>query len=218
MDEVGVRFPIGPPVKTGKIATSGNIYSIKNMKHESREKWWLERLQEHDLRWEDGDKISELAKTADFVNTAIGVVIELKSEKESKDNRDGNLLMLSNTIQGYMKEASRKFANYPNYRTLLLVELATFAHSAGVVLGGLPASDFTPGGEFLGSFIKNANLYKYAKNIGAIVFAPYKDNVDSNAYYFDNPFAEVQYKVVMKDAGKWLGIPLTFLDINSGAS
>ncbi|MEK7631209.1 MAG: hypothetical protein AAB417_04280 [Patescibacteria group bacterium] len=186
------------------------------LEEKERVSWWLDKLNKNLLGWVDGDAESIITKTADLANHQYKLAVELKREKGgSLENKTGNLETLSNRIEDYFKLANEKLVNYPNYKTLLIVELDTDLWSAEVVMEGLPQLHFREG-ELIGSSIRNRNLYSQIQNIGAVVFWATPKNVFSGkAFYFDNPFADEACKLTQDGVEKIVGDKLDFLELNN---
>ncbi len=184
---------------------------IKNLimfdKNEDKQRTgkWLNKLEAHSKGWCYGDSKNIKIKTADFVNHRQKIAIELKREKgENLNNKDRNTLALSNRIEEYIKDANKKFGNYPGFQTLLLVELKSSTWSAQVIMSGIKQLHFI-NGQHVGNSIKNERLFSKMENIGAIVFWPAKGNITKIAYYFDNSNATNGCKITQLETEDVLG-------------
>lgn len=178
---------------------------------------WMSKLNTYNPGWISGDLEDEKNKTADLVNREIQCAIELKREKgNSVDNVPGNITTLSNRLESYFKEANRKFKNYKEYKTILLIELQSNFSIAQAAMSGIPQIHLEKG-ELIGTSIKNKKLYSEANSIGSIVMWPTPGNISflNKSYYFDNPFSQAEYKVSHQEAEKIFGNHLKFLELNN---
>ena len=172
---------------------------------------WLVKLNTRLPGFVKGDQKLDRLKTADFVNHSNKIVIELKREKgENLDNKDHNTLTLSNRIEGYVKDSNKKFKNYPDYQTLLIIELISNIWSAEVIMNGVIQLHFI-NGQHIGNSIKNERMFSKMENIGAIIFWPAPGNFINKTYYFDNLTANKQCKVTFQNAREILGTSLELL-------
>lgn len=177
---------------------------------------WLNKLNVYHPGWIDGDSESKTDKTADMVNHNIHYVIELKREKgDTLDNKNGNIVTLSNRLQTYFEESNRKFKKYSGYKTILLIEFKSNISIAQTAMEGIPQLHFR-GGILTGASIKNKKLYSEMDSIGAVILWPAPDNRGiSKACYFDNPFSLHECKVSHIDAMEIIGSKIDFLELNN---
>lgn len=180
---------------------------------ELRTSRWLNKLEVYSKGWIYGDAENREIKTADFVNHSQKIAIELKREKgDNLDNKDNNLVSSSDRIEGYIKDANKKFKNYPDFKTLLLVELKSSTWSAQVIMRGI-INIHSINGQHIGNSIKNKRLFSKMENIGAIIFWPGKGNITNIAYYFDNLSAKDICKMTQLETEKILGNSLELLEL-----
>ena len=119
---------------------------------------WIARLNCSDSNWINGDKLSK-GKTADIINDKLKIAIELKREKgQSLDNTHGNLEKISNRLDDYFKLSNEKFINYPEFKTLLLIELKTCIDTAILSMEGIQSLHIN-NGELIGKSLRNNQLY-----------------------------------------------------------
>lgn len=180
---------------------------------------WLDKLNLYQPEWLLGDIKNSRVKTADFINNDLKFAIELKREKNgSLDNQSENVVTFSNRLEGYFESASFKFKNYPNYKTILIIEVASSIMGvAQAAMNSIPQLHFV-NGTLLGASFKNKNLYgQKMSNIGCVILWPmFGGSILNNVpYYFDNPFCTHQQKVSQDDAEFIIGNKLTFLEINN---
>lgn len=169
--------------------------------------WWLSKLNAHNPGWTDGDLESKSKATADMVNHNLCLTVELKREKGSLlHNKDKNLITLSNRVFDYIKETDKKFVNYPNYKTLCLIELS----SEIIALEYLFSNFHFKNNKFLGN---TKNFFSESKNIGCFVFWPRPGNL-SKAYYLKNPPANKERILELHEAEQIFGEKFKIFKIN----
>lgn len=178
----------------------------------TRLKQWLDKLNFNFSGYIYGDNKSIKTKTADFVNKDHNIAIELKREKNEKlDNSKCNNTSLSNRIEKYISDANKKFNKYPEYKTLLIIELKTSMLGIPSVMNGIPQLHFK-NGQYTGDSIKNKRLFSKMENVGAIIFWPAPGNMWDKAYYYDNEFAKEICKIDLGYAKRILGDNLEVLE------
>ncbi|MDD5099278.1 MAG: hypothetical protein PHP35_02965 [Candidatus Colwellbacteria bacterium] len=162
------------------------------MKDEAKEKW-LRRLKKINNQWEDGDVGNKDRKTADLVNKKLKLVIEIKSDKTT--NLSGRVISLNkkelfSRYFGYASDASKKFINYPSYKTILLVEgqiLNKIFKSVtnGILYKSNSAKDI---------FLENKNFLEEESlsNIGCYVVSSIIRDTVSEYYFYKNNIAEFE--------------------------
>lgn len=90
----------------------------------------LARLNKVSTEWIDGDLNNKSIKTADMVNHKLKIAIEIKDDTKSKPPRmldhslgtyEYDLSELNKRFYADIKNANKKFRNYPGYKTVLLL-------------------------------------------------------------------------------------------------
>lgn len=177
---------------------------------------WLNKLNAHNEGWYLGDENKDSSlKSADFINDYFHVVIELKREKgELLDNKDGNLVGLSNRLEEYFSDGNEKFKSYPSHKSMLLIELKSFSMIAKLAMEGIKSLHFQ-NSNLVGTSIKNKNLFSNMEHTGAVVFWC-TNKLENIAYYFENPFSKPTIKISQKEAEELIGSPLNLLELNNG--
>lgn len=175
---------------------------------------WISKLNVNNHGWVNGDLESRTERTADMVNHSIKYAVELKREKgESVDNKDGNLVTISNRIESYFTDTNKKFINYPKYKTILIIELKSTDSGAFSAMGGIGQLHFAEG-QLVASSIKNKKLFSKTENIGCIIFWPAQGGSMLNGKrYFDNPFSKPEHKVTKSEAENIIGNSLEFIEL-----
>ena len=168
---------------------------------------WLSKLNVHNPGWVDGDLDLKSKASADMVNHGLCLTIELKREKGSSlHNKDKNLVTLSNRVFGYIKKTNKKFVNYPNYKTLCLIELSSDITALEYIFSNFHFKN----NRFLGN---TKNFFSESKNIGCFVFWP-KPGSLSKAYYFKNPPADKERVLEFHEVEQIFGEKLKIFKIN----
>lgn len=134
--------------------------------------------------WIDGDNEQPNQKTADIVNHIIKIVIEIKDDTKyrfdiSEDGRihgrTTNLCEKNRQIKNDLKDANKKFLNYHNYKSILLLrsEVVNFAgHIAEFIISG-PTTYIKDNGKLLCKSHPSTfwgNHDQSTKEVGAILF------------------------------------------------
>lgn len=178
-----------------------------------RIKQWIRKLNAYSPGWSEGDLESKNAGTADFVNHKARIAIELKREKGGcTDNEHDNIEKLSNRIEKYIKSANKKFESYPGYKTILIIELSSFAAIAQSAMSGIRQIHFNRMGP-TSSSIRNVRLMLSPKEfIGAIIFWPAPGSLFNQAHYFDNSSANTVQKISRREAEIIIGNVLTVME------
>lgn len=160
---------------------------------------WIERLNRFNDGWVDGDKLNT-GKTADIINNDLKIAIELKREKgESLDNENKNLEKLSNRLEEYFKLSNEKFANYPEFKTLLLIELKTPIDTAILAIKGI-LSLHLDNGKLVGKSIRNNRLYIKTNNMGGLILWPAPGNLLSReCIYYINPNSSIERQLSLME-------------------
>lgn len=160
---------------------------------------WIAKLNCSDSNWINGDKLSK-GKTADIINDKLKIAIELKREKgQSLDNTPGNLEKISNRLDDYFKLSNEKFINYPEFKTLLLIELKTCIDTAILSMQGIQSLHIN-NGELIGKSLRNNQLYTKTNNIGGIILWPAPENfLSKNCYYFINPKSSTEKQLSLAE-------------------
>lgn len=188
-------------------------------KEKTRKDWWLAKLKDIHPGWKDGDLISRIDKTVDFLNRETKVAIELKIEQgDHLDDQIGNVETLSNRIEDYFDSASKKFKSYPpTFKTILIIELSSPMEMAQSVLSGaLRTVSFSSGGP-TSTWLRNEGLFsKLSEHIGTVVFWPTSGT--KRAYYFNNREANAQRKVSKNGVERVIGSSLEIMDLRIGAT
>jgi hypothetical protein len=141
----------------------------------NRINFWVDKLNVCNPGWENGDLEKNGTKTADLINHKIKYAIELKREKgddihkANLDTEEKNLSTLSNRLESYFKKTNRKFKNYLEYKTLLIIELHTYIGTAHNAMQGITRLHFS-NNVFTGASKVNKKLFTEMENIGGIVF------------------------------------------------
>lgn len=167
-----------------------------------RKKYWLEYLINQDKNWIDGDSEDKNLKTADFVNHNLQIVIELKIE----ESRDYFLTRFSsNRVVPWLKDADKKFINYPDYKTILFIE-------SDCTVGEFQTAEAKEIYQWKNgtAFIKNKRrANKSFNNVGTIVLWPYLKNIDDNyGYGWEYNEADAKRKIRHQEMKSLLGIDI----------
>ena len=88
----------------------------------------INHLKTFECGWEDGDKKPGKAnkKTADVINCSLQVAIEIKDDGNFSDSLGRNFSKaleirgMNRQLRELLRDSSKKFNNYPNYRSLVL--------------------------------------------------------------------------------------------------
>ena len=102
-----------------------------NEKEYEYKKRLLELLNKYKSGWIDGDAENQHEQTADLVNNSLKIVIEIKDDTKYKyvpPPPTGEMIVRTmylptkqNQLKKDAREANRKFRNYKNYKTILLI-------------------------------------------------------------------------------------------------
>lgn len=171
------------------------------MNNDSRKTLWLDRL---NSSWIDGDIITthQQDKTADLVNNELKVCFELKPDQSYTPPNPGtsqlnNLNELSNRLKGYAESANKKFRNYPNFKTALIIETHLRKNIIKHLISNLTQVIVTSDR----ITVRRRNVYfsQDAKEIGGYLFC---SSAEDKTYYFVNPYGTkehvLQYKELLK--------------------
>ncbi len=154
---------------------------------EERERiaYWIELLNKCCSGWIEGDEENKSLKTVDIVNHDLKIAIELKREGlpllEDRKHKPG---ALSNRFYKYFTEGNNKFVFYPEYKTILLIELRS-----RISLKDVPIQ------------VVRSKI----DHIGAVVFWPAPGSERRKVHYFENPYAVEAVLVREKDLLKVFG-------------
>lgn len=171
------------------------------MNTDPRKTWWLERLSS---RWIDGDVLTSHLqdKTADLVNTELKVCFELKQDQTyspptPSTGQVNNLDTLSNRLKGYAQSANKKFRNYSNFKTVLIIETQLRKNIIEHLIANLTQVTITNGQ----ITVRRRNIYfsRDTKEIGGYLFCSWAEN---KRYYVINPFGAenhtLEYRALIK--------------------
>lgn len=189
------------------------VHKSNEREERERKALWLDKLNTVNPGWIDGDTESVEGKKADMVNHRNQHVIELKREKGgSLDNMPCNVERFSNRLQSYLRDADVKFASYPKYKSLLLVEMQSYIALARGAMSGIRQLHLM-NSKVMGTSIRNKALYAKMENIGCIVFWPAPGSLNfGKVYYYDNPSGFVDRKISQTLTETILGNKLEFLN------
>ncbi len=152
---------------------------------DKQKKLWLDRFKKTDSAWQDGDQ-SGHDKTSDLVHPKNKIAIELKIDKTYSapiNCSQSNILnTISNRYKGNAKSANKKFANYPDHRTILLIETSLRQDVFDFVWKGLMKIQIPTGQKIT----KNKYLSGNTENIGIYVVSSFSDN---RIGLYINPYA-----------------------------
>jgi len=94
-------------------------------------KYLIQKLNSINLGWVDGDEKNIWDKTSDLINHKLKISIEIKDDKKYKHkfppitgeliSKSMNLLTPNKQLKRHARMANKKFRNYPNYKTVLLI-------------------------------------------------------------------------------------------------
>lgn len=142
--------------------------------------------------WENGDEISEKGKkSTDLINKDLKIAIEIKDDKRDYNNpklRFG-FDTIRNQLKSYAQGARRKFRNYPNYKTILLVRSLLWDRmGSGLINFIFPGNqEISEIGKNFLRLGKHKNKYFSIKNIDIGGYIFYGKN---KIYYLENPIAQ----------------------------
>lgn len=140
-----------------------------------RKRAWLSLINANISGWVDDDQVGRSdSKTADLVNRKEKFAIELK---RGMGVAEGDHRALFNRIGRHIVEADEKFANYPDFKTVLVFELDTnvpmLYHSLIV------------------SFLHRRK--NSARRIGGFLLMPNLHELKILSFYFENETASRDY-------------------------
>lgn len=168
-------------------------------------KQMLERLLKCNKDWTDGDleRIRQNQKTVDLVNHNEKIAIEIKDVNYSlMYGHDDHIQKLNGVLLDGLKDASKKFRNYPSYKTCLFF-LIPWLDNLDQVMYSLFGSLVFIKKEGTGSLIENGRTKKYSdwiwRNIGCIVFYKGEDTV---LFIENNLLIELERRISKKEASE----------------
>lgn len=98
---------------------------------EEYKKYLIRKLEKINPGWVDGDEESVLSKTVDLVNHNFKIAIEIKDDRKYRYKAPPltgemivesiNLLAKNKQFKDDAQDANKKFRNYPEYKTILLI-------------------------------------------------------------------------------------------------
>ena len=180
--------------------------NLNDLEEKDFKKYLIDHLNKINSGWVDGDKSSNLEKTVDLLNQSLKIAIEIKDDTTYKHEFPpitGEIIVggldlnnKSEQLKSDAKDANKKFRNYPNFKTILLIrtELINIPYDViGYIFGGLKRfakkdKDLIEIGR------KNKFLsFTSTKEVGSYLLFG-----NGKYYYVENPNANL-YRVIAED-------------------
>lgn len=183
------------------------------MEEKEFKEYLIDRLNKINQGWIDGDKTNNLNKTTDLVNTSLKIALEIKDDKIFKYiappltgemiKQGLDLSKKGEQFKDDARDANKKFKNYPDYKTILLLrtELVNIPLDVvGYLFSGLRRF-IKPGKQLIEIGRKNKFLsFTNTKEIGCYLL--YGNN---KYYYIKNPNANPNRNFLKEDLERTLG-------------
>lgn len=158
----------------------------------------IQTLNQQNSGWIDGDTENGRKNTADVVNHALKIVIEIKDEP--KGSPDG--LKKANQQYGdHLRSVNKKFNEYPEYKTILLIRgsMNTIPAIVRYSIEGLDTYQPVNGITTYVGKVRKYSLY-IRKNIGSFL-------IDADKYYyFFNKYTLTNRVIKKREVEKILGL------------
>jgi hypothetical protein len=113
------------------------------MTEKELKKYLIDKLNNTKSGWTDGDKENPAIKTADLVNNKLKIAIEIKEDtvyKRILPPLNGEIIEesldlnnLSERLKADARDANKKFRNYPDYKTILMIKTELVDGPSGVI-------------------------------------------------------------------------------------
>lgn len=149
----------------------------------------IDKLNKIDISWFDGDLESGQNKKADIVNHRLEIAIEIKDDKKHKTEISGagstDLSLMNKRLQDDIRDANKKFEQYPSYKTILLFRTDFyFSDIMKYAMRGPKVLHINKNTQIVENVSRETKYSPYIfKNIGCfLVF-------NQNAFYFSNNYA-----------------------------
>ena len=95
-------------------------------------KYLIKKLNKINIGWVDGDKNNNKTKTTDLINKTLNIAIEIKDDTTYKHKfpsatergarlNNIDISKKSEQLKSHARDANKKFRNYPNFKTILLI-------------------------------------------------------------------------------------------------
>jgi hypothetical protein len=167
----------------------------------------IDRFNKNAANWIDGDSDLPNERTPDIINHSMKVVIEIKDDTKYKFDipkngeigcKTTNLSEKNRQFKNHLKDANKKFINYPDYKSVLLLrtEVVNFMGSIAEYIINGPTTYKKINGKLLcighpSTFWGNHD--HSTKEVGAILF------LGNNEYFYrQNTNPNVNNKRILK--------------------